>query len=206
MAFDLNDPNLVGEYVAGRLSEEDTDAFETELLTNQDLQAQVFVERELKDALADQASELLESPEPGLFERLRDTFSTPTWGYAATGLLVLSLGWNLLPSPKDTPDGTSFSYVDNIVYVETLRSTQAPIVTLKHGSRNLLSFDAIEFDAGQVTLDITRDGKSVFSLSELRPNDEYSINVLSPELDAGDYLISLKNADATKEFKLVVTP
>lgn len=204
MAFDPKNLEIVDDYLAGRLSDADRDLFEEELLVNIDLQSALFAQKELKLGLQDISDEILTAPRQSITQRFYQIISSASWGYVVTAMLLIGIGWTVLPGAQPGLHTITGSVIDQVVYIEQMRSSEPTAIEISPKNRTLLSFDAIGLTAGSANFRLYQNNSLQMELLNLAPNDELSINIILPELDTGSYKVELGNVDLQLEFELLV--
>ena len=190
----------VDDYLSGRLSEEATDEFETNLLFDEELQKEVALQQALRQGLRDESATLLAAPPPSLLEMLDGWVRSRAWAYAAS---VIAVAGVLLLTAPQTEVMPSASEVD-LVYVERTRSAAAPVIPATAGRQQMLSIDAIEFKGQQVTLSLApADGKELVNLV-VQPTGDDLVNVVVPPMTPGSYELKLVQGEITSVYTLDV--
>lgn len=186
------DLDRVDDYISNRMSEVDQNAFEVRLLEDEALQRAVRVSQALREGLRAVARE---APKPA-----RRITAITIWAVAASVLLAVSVLLQVV-----SPSSPSMAGVDEIVYVEQMRSAESPEIELHAGRNALLSIDVGLDDAGPFDVTLFTSANEVRQrLPALDPTVDHYINLLLPGLEAGKYTLVLAGKKGDRELRLRV--
>ncbi|MFT4713506.1 MAG: hypothetical protein ACI8W1_001995 [Candidatus Azotimanducaceae bacterium] len=189
----------VDDYLSGRLAGDELDVFEEALLDNTVLQREVAVGRDMRRGLGEATDQLLEMRVP-LLHKLHQIIRSTLWAYSSTAVAVVAVVWfaGILQAP------TGSLIIDEIVYVEQMRSSSNQQVHMIAKKNTLLSIDAAAFAEDSFTLIITQNGSEHTKLGPLLANAEMVLNISAPPLLPGRYRLSLFNDNITSYYDLIV--
>ncbi|MEM9760014.1 MAG: hypothetical protein AAF933_12310 [Pseudomonadota bacterium] len=177
----------IADYLAHNLSEADRDAFEMALLEDGELQSAVMIEQALKQGLGKLDGRGGVSPATPAPVSTRSNLALG-WALAASLCLGLSVYLNIA---QEAPDGRIGS-IDQIVYVEPMRSAETTAYTIDADAATLLSVAVSDPRADLVTVVITGSGFETPSES-LAVSRDGLVNVVVPRLAPGAYQLTLTN-------------
>lgn len=190
------DYDVIDDYLANRLSEEQLESFEIEMLDSSELQEAVLAQRALKDGLAHAN---IQAKKKGVVSNLPRFLSSPTWAYAATILLGLSVSYNWI----QTDTSSANTQIDRITYIETLRSSTSPTYTIKASEGNLLVVDVNPNSTGPYQISI-HSGKEIFHQQSIAHATDYSLNIIAPALEQGDYTLAISDEMSEMQYQISV--
>lgn len=192
MSMDYLD--LIDDYLAGRLSEDETDAFEERMLTDTGLQKEVREQISFRDALKAESGLLLAEPEAGFLSRVVGAIQSPVWAYSATAGLVLAVGVGLLNS--GSPETGLMGQGAVIRNVEMTRSGTENVIRVPGGQALVLSIDAYGLGVSRAGLKIASDSQLLVNIPELRADEQELFNVVVGPLSVGEYRMEIIREDA----------
>ncbi|MFT7219741.1 MAG: hypothetical protein ACI8Z1_001356 [Candidatus Azotimanducaceae bacterium] len=189
-------PEMMGrvdEYLAGRLSDGDLDAFEIELIENTLLQQHVSEQIALRGALRSESALLLSEPSSTLLQRIHEFLVKPAWTYSVSLALVLLIPVALLPeSEKANPiSGQPVAWRN----VEFTRSADVAKVYAPADMAVMLSIDAYGMQIETADFRLSRDGESVVYLEGISADEQALLNLVLSSLPAANYEIELIKPD-----------
>ncbi|MEM1187979.1 MAG: hypothetical protein AAGI72_05620 [Pseudomonadota bacterium] len=177
----------IADYLAHNLSEADRDAFEMALLEDGELQSAVMIEQALKQGLGKLDGRGGVSPATPAPVSTRSNLALG-WALAASLCLGLSIYLNIA---QEAPDG-GIGSIDQIVYVEPMRSAETTAYTIDADAAILLSVAVSDPRADLVTVVITGNGFETPGES-LAVGRDGLVNVVVPQLAPGAYQLTLTN-------------
>lgn len=187
----------VDEYLAGRMSEDDLDAFEIELIEKPVLQQLISEQIALRDGLRSEATLLLSEPSPtwlqALLQRIHVFLVTPAWAYSVSIALVLLIPVALLSgSEKANPiSGQPVAWRN----VEFTRSADVAKIYAPANMAVMLSIDAYGMQIETADFRLSRDGESVVYLESMSADEQALLNLVLSPLPAANYDIELIKPD-----------
>lgn len=181
----------IDDYLAGRLVNEDLDQFELELLTDVDLQREVQAQISFREALADEAANLLSEPAPSLLNRLLDSISKPAWSISATSATAV-LGVALFfGGAEKSMTGAAV----HIEYVEQTRSAEPATIQLPANQVVVLSLDSLGVAANEVKVDVVDGNRTLVSIPAVQVDQQQLINVMFGPLPSGQFTLQLTTGE-----------
>ncbi|MEO1078227.1 MAG: hypothetical protein AAFY29_01640 [Pseudomonadota bacterium] len=177
----------IPDYLANSLSKGDRDAFEIALLEDSELQSAVMIEKALKQGLGN-----LDGPSR---VASKSPASSGIRSKVAARLALAAsvcLGFVLYYSYFQESD-SRISSIDQIVYVEPMRSKAATTYKIDADATTLLSVAVSNPAASEVTVAITGNGFTAPS-ETVAVSDDGLVNVVVPQLAPGTYQLTLKSS------------
>ena len=190
------DYNLIDDYLANRLNEEQLESFEIDLLDNPDLQEAVLAQRALKEGLSVQSS--VDAKKNSPITSIVDFFVSPVWSCAATVLLAVCVSYLWLGSKT-----SQTTQIDRITYIETVRGSTSPNYSIKANEGNLLVVDVDPNSTGPYQIIIRRDDE-IFNRQSFPNATNYSLNIIAPPLEIGNYTLVISNIENETEYQFEV--
>ena len=178
----------VDEYLSGRLSDDDLDEFEIQLLEDPALQAFVKEQIAFRDALGSESPLLLSEPPASILDRIHSFLITPAWAYAASIGLVLLLPMALLPN-GGTPQTTATSMVWR--NVEAVRGAESLQVSAPANTPIMLSIDGYGMGLQTADILVSLHGENLVSLKAVTADENSLFNIVLSPLPAETYQVEL---------------
>lgn len=196
------DFDMIDDYLANRLSDDDLESFEIDMLDSPELQEAVLTQKALKEGLATQtlASQTTAATKKnGPVSAISNFVFSPVWSCAATILLGISAVFLFLDADK----GGSNIQIDRITYVETLRSSTSPTYSIQANESNLLVVDVNPTASGPFQVSLQQNNTVVFQQTFAKATD-YSLNIIAPVLAVGNYTLIIEDESNAAEFTIAV--
>ena len=211
------DDKAIKAYLDHEMSEEDHDDFEIAMFEDPALFERVkqldpnygqFATQLAENALTieegskEKPSANKREDENQTFTRwIMDLIATPAWSMAASMVAVVAVAVLFVGGDRT---GSS-QLVDEIVYVETLRSSDRPTIGVSANKLTLLAIDAIQFEnAPQTIISLASGNQEIQQWQAGSPDANLQFNVLLPALGPGAYVLSVGEGKDAQRWNLAV--